>query len=70
MDNVLRLPRIASGKMCTSTAFKLPSGCGMAVTPTNEFCLMSDSDALMMPAICALSASVSLSSAPSRALTT
>jgi hypothetical protein len=32
--------------------------------------LMSESDALMMPAICALSATVSFSSAPSRALTT
>jgi len=30
---------------------------------------MSESDALMMPAICALSATVTLSSAPSRALT-
>jgi hypothetical protein len=43
MDNVLRRCRASiQEKMCTSTALRLPSGCGIAVTPTNEFCLMSD----------------------------
>ena len=27
-------PRMASGKMCTSSAFWLPSACGMPATPT------------------------------------
>ena len=27
------VPRMASGKMCTSSAFWLPSGCGIPVTP-------------------------------------
>src|SRR5262249_2153824 len=56
--------------MCTSRALKLPSGCGMEVTPTKEPCLMSASDALTRAAIEGLSATVNFSSAPSRALIT
>src|SRR6266481_3711719 len=50
------VPRSASGKMWISTAFWLPSACGMPVTPMNEFCLISDSEALMMPRTATLSA--------------
>src|SRR6516225_1931173 len=32
--------------MCTSRALRLPSGCGMEVTPTKEPCLISASVAL------------------------
>src|SRR5215831_16811582 len=60
---------MASGKICTSSALWLPSARGIAVTPTNEPCLMSESDALTTPAICGLSASATFSSAPSRAFT-
>jgi hypothetical protein len=38
----------------------LPSGCGIAVTPMNEPCLMSESCALTMAVTRALSASVTL----------
>jgi hypothetical protein len=48
----------------------LPSAFGIAVTPTNEPCLMSERDAFTMPAICGFSESVTFSSLPSRALTT
>src|SRR3984957_8008909 len=37
--------------------------------PTNEFCLMSESDALTTPATCALSVSLTVTSLPSRVLT-
>jgi hypothetical protein len=49
------VPRKASGKMWISTAFWLPSACGMPVTPMNEFCWISDSDALTMPRTATLS---------------
>src|SRR5437868_10260663 len=64
------VPRIASGKICTSTAFWLPSACGIPVTPTNEPGLMSEIDALVMPTTAALSDSATLTSEPSRDLTT
>src|SRR5262249_45568160 len=48
---------MASGKMCTSRALWLPSARGITVTPTNEPCLMSESDAFTTPPICGLSAS-------------
>jgi len=51
------VPRKASGKMWISTAFWLPSACGMPVTPMNEFGLISASEALMTPRIATLSAS-------------
>src|SRR6266478_1868045 len=60
---------MASGKICTSSALWLPSARGIAVTSTNEPCLMSESDALTTPAICGLSASAAFSSAPSRDFT-
>src|SRR6516162_3317680 len=37
--------------MCTSSAVWLPSGCGIPVIPTNDPCLMSDSEALTTRAI-------------------
>src|SRR5215470_5736492 len=37
--------------MCTSSALMLPSACDIEVTPTNEPCLMSESDALTRAAI-------------------
>src|SRR5215472_5914758 len=64
------VPRCDSAKMCTSSAFWLPSGCGMAVLPTNEPALMSARLALATPTIWALAVSVSVTSAPSIAFTT
>src|SRR5438105_11839833 len=63
------VPRIASGKICTSTAFWLPSACGIPVTPTNEPGLTSESDALAIPTTGALSGNATLTSLPSRDLT-
>src|SRR5262245_59662703 len=57
---------MASGKICTSSALWLPSARGIAMTPKNEPCLMSERDALTTPAICGLSASATFSLAPSR----
>ena len=37
-DGPRRVPRMASGKMWTSTTFWVPSGCGMAVMPTKTPC--------------------------------
>jgi hypothetical protein len=54
------VPRSASGKIWISTAFWLPSYCGMPVTPMNEFSLMSASVALMMPRTATLSAILTL----------
>src|SRR6267154_1050792 len=51
--------------MCTSSAFWLPSGCGIAALPRKVPSLMSAIEALTTATIIALSVSVSLSSAPS-----
>src|SRR5262249_8928253 len=54
------VPRKASGKMWISTAFWLPSACGMPVTPMNECCLISESEALTTPRTATLSAILTL----------
>jgi hypothetical protein len=64
------MTRKASGKMWISTAFWLPSAWGMPVTPMNEFCLISDSEALTTPRTATLSAIFTLYVVwPSRDLT-
>ncbi len=50
-------------------AFCVPSGCGIAVMPTKPPCLMSDSDALATPTTVAYPASLTVTFAPSRAVT-
>src|SRR5690242_2702916 len=64
------VPRCDSAKMCTSSAFWLPSGCGIAALPTNEPGLISASDALTTPTIAALAVSVRVCAVPSVAFTT
>src|SRR5215216_444895 len=54
-----------SGKICTSSAFWLPSGCGIAALPRYEPCLMSDSEAFSTPTTCTLPVSAIWRSAPS-----
>src|SRR6516162_11936810 len=58
------VPRMDSAKMCTSSAFCEPSGCGMAPLPMNNPGLMSATDALTTAATSTLSASLSVSSSP------
>src|ERR1051325_1278794 len=58
------VPRIFSGKMCTSTAFCVPSACGIAALPRKVPSLMSAIDALTTATMLALSASAILSCAP------
>src|SRR5579863_7855448 len=58
------VPRMDSAKMCTSIAFCVPSGCGMAPLPMKSPGLMSAKDALTTATTMTLSASSSLSSAP------
>src|SRR5262249_40520688 len=53
----------------TSSAFWLPSGCGIAPLPMNEPCLISASEAFTTPTIVALPVSVSVAAAPSRVFT-
>src|SRR6516165_1825380 len=63
------VPRWVSAKMCTSSAFWLPSGCGIAPLPMNEPSLISASEAFTTPTIVALPVSVSVAAAPSRVFT-
>jgi hypothetical protein len=58
------VPRMDSAKMCTSSAFCEPSGCGVAPLPTYNPGLMSATEALTTAATSALSASLSVSSSP------
>src|SRR5262245_40127402 len=58
------VPRIFSGKMCTSTAFWVPSGCGSAALPRKVPSLMSAIDAFTTATMLALSASAIFSCAP------
>ena len=55
--------------MWIAIAFWLPSGCGIAVTPIYEFGLMSASEALTKFITRTLSGTLTVSIAPSRALT-
>src|SRR5215831_1389843 len=48
------VPRIDSGKICTSVARKVPPGCGTAVVPTKLPGLMSANDAATIATIFAL----------------
>src|SRR6516225_5441461 len=58
------VPRMDSAKMCTSSAFCEPSGCGIAPLPMNNPGLMSVMDALTTAATSTLSASLSVNSSP------
>src|SRR6185437_843197 len=58
------VPRIDSAKMCTSTAFCVPSGCGMAPLPMNSPSLTSASDAFSTRTTITLSARLSFSESP------
>src|SRR5262249_10542822 len=58
------VPRMDSAKMCTSSAFCEPSGCGIAPLPMYNPGLMSAIDALTTAATSALSARRSVSSSP------
>jgi len=58
------VPRMDSAKMCTSSAFCEPSGCGIAPLPMNKPGLMSAMDALTTAATSTLSARLSLSCSP------
>src|SRR5882757_3156595 len=58
-------PRMFSGKICTSSAFQVPSPCEVAAVPMNSPCLMSSSERLTTPRMTALSASTTLSIGPS-----
>jgi hypothetical protein len=60
---------MASGKMWTSMAFQVPSGCGIAVEPTYEFGLMSASVAFSSAMTLPSFANFILSVSPSRDLT-
>ena len=64
------MPRIDSGKICTSMAFWLPSGCVIPVEPTNMPGLMSAIVDFTIATYRRVSVTVSFSSAPSRFLTT
>src|ERR1700682_1523260 len=63
------VPRMASGKMWISTAFWVPSGCGMAVMPTKEPCLTSAIVPLTTASTTALSATLTCNLVPSRDVT-
>src|SRR5262249_16472532 len=62
-------PRRASGKMWISTAFCVPSGCGIAVMPTKTPCLTSAIDLRSTASTFTSSASFTLIGEPSRPLT-
>src|SRR3979409_531167 len=63
------VPRWDSAKICTSRAFWLPSGCGIAALPTKEPSFTSASVALTMPTTAASLGSMSGTTAPSSAFT-
>ncbi len=67
--NPSAVPRSASGKIRTSMAFCVPSGCGIAAMPTNSPCLTSAIDCLTTARTGALSASFTFNVVPSRAFT-
>src|SRR5580692_6800863 len=58
------VPRICSGKMCTSMAFCEPSGCGIAPLPMKAPSLMSAIDAFTTATTSILSARLSVTASP------